>query len=202
MRCMGKREGFGSRLGKALLPVVALVGMAGAARASDPVFLTLLQTDADLIAGFPGEVVETLWRGAELRVRRCRVGATDPAWLARVDTIAGDPEAAARTAGTARWFLHQGALENLRAAGLDGSMLADFSARAAAVDDADVDYGSCEGFIGTLQRIYDRPLPGEATPAVIGVVCGQVQELMACHGAMPSPADRLTPDEEQRPQDP
>ena len=170
-----------SRLTRGFLQLVALLVL-GSAQASDPVFLALLESDAELETAFPGEVIERLWRQAEMRTRRCNAGASDPVWLARVEAIAADPELTRATEDSGRDYLHRDALDSLATAGLDEVMLAGFRDRAERIVDDEVDFGSCQGFISVLQQIYDQQAPGEATPAVVGTVCGQIQQLNDCHG--------------------
>lgn len=177
-----------------LIATLASLLSAAPVRADDAVFLTLLDGDAELAARFPGEVVEQLWRAAELRIRRCDAGAADPAWLQRVEVVADDARLRTEIAEAGRRYLHEGALEALAAAGLDQALLATFRERAAAVDQTQVDYRSCRGFLTVLQSVYDRPQPGQATPAVVGTVCGQVELLAACHGRLPDAAATIVPD--------
>jgi hypothetical protein len=184
--------GCGPRVGRAFLLAALLVS--GPVQASDPVFLALLEGDAELETAFPGEVVETVWRSAELRERRCRVGASDPAWLQRVEVIAADRDQARAIAAVARDYLLQGALQNLDQAGLDPALLTAFRGRAGRMRDDTGDFGSCRVFFSVLQQIYDQAGPGEATPAVVGTVCGQVQALIDCHGTLPESAATLPED--------
>jgi hypothetical protein len=159
--------------------------------ADEPEFLALLEADAELETAFPGEVIENLWRQAELRTRRCRSEASDPAWLQRVEALAEDSAEALAVETAGREYILEGALDNLREAGLDPALVEAFTQRSELIDERVIDFGSCRGFVSTLQRIYDQPQVGSGTPAVVGTVCGQVEMLTECHGQMAEAAARL-----------
>jgi hypothetical protein len=173
-----------------MLMLVALLPSSPIA-ASEPVFLAVLEADSELETAFPGEVIENLWRGAEMRTRRCRAEANDPAWLLRIEEIAASPAIARGVVAEGREYLFHGALANLYIADLDPELLDTFSTRAQRIDPEHAELSSCRGFMSTLQQIYDQPLPGEGTPAVVGTVCGQVELLDACHSQLHEAAARL-----------